>query len=459
MPPIRALLFPKIAIFRPRRVAANRLPIRFMVRSFSLFFLFFLVAFLRAQTPVVAPRQSQAVLIVGATAHLGNGMVIPNSAIAFENGKITMVADATTIRYDRTRFGKIFDAAGKHVYPGFIAAQSRLGLVEIDAVRATQDFSEVGSFNSNTRALIAYNTDSELIPTVRSNGVLLSQVTPSGGTISGSSSVVQHDAWNWEDAVVLADDGLFLNWPALRSFGGWETGNPQMQRNEQYDKNVAEIKSFFAEAQAYSKLAKPAVANPRFEAMRALFAQQQNLYIRASQVKPMQEAVLLAESFGLTPILVGATDAWLITDFLMEHKVAVVLNNTQSLPSRDDEAVDQPYRTPAILHEKGILFCISEEGSWRLRNLPFQAGQAVGYGLPYEDAVSSITLNAAKILGIDDRVGSLTLGKDATLFISEGDALDMRTCIVTAAFIQGREIDLDNKQKALYRKYEAKYKQ
>ncbi|MCC6412273.1 MAG: amidohydrolase family protein [Saprospiraceae bacterium] len=430
-----------------------------MARCLSLFFLFFFVALVQAQSPVVAPRQTQAVLIVGATAHLGNGMVIANSAIAFENGKLTLVADATTIRLDRTRFGKIFDASGKHVYPGFIAAHSRLGLVEIDAVRATQDFSEVGSFNPNARAVVAYNADSELIPTVRSNGVLMSQVSPSGGTVSGTSSLVQHDAWNWEDAILLAEEGLFLNWPAVRSWGGWETGNPQQQRNEQYDKNVAEIKNFFAEAQAYSKQPKPAVANPRFESMRPLFEKKQTLYIRASQAKPMQEAVLMAETLGLSPVLVGASDAWLITDFLVEHKVPVILSETQRLPSREDEAVDQPYRTPGILHEKGVLFCISEDGSWRLRNLPFQAGQAVGYGLPYEDAVSAITLNAAKILGVDNVVGSLAVGKDATLFISEGDALDMRTCIVTAAFIQGREIDLDNKQKTLYRTYEARYKQ
>ncbi|MEI6409593.1 MAG: amidohydrolase family protein [Bacteroidota bacterium] len=420
---------------------------------------------LSGQNPVPAPAQKAPVLIVGAVAHLGNGKIIPNSAIAFDNGKLTMVADAATSRYDRTKYAKIYDATGKHVYPGFIAMNTSVGLVEIEAARATQDFAETGSYNPNVRALVAYNTDSDIPPTLRSNGVLLAQTTPSGGVLSGQSAVVQMDAWNWEDAAVR-EDGLHLYWPTLRSYGGWETGNPELKKNEQYDKDVQALTRFFSEARAYLQTAAPERGNLKFEAMRSLFEGKQNLYIHTDDAKTIEESVLFAEQFNITPVLTGASDAWIVTDFLKNHHISVILAEPQRVPAREDEDVDQPFKTAAALEKAGIRFAISgvhnsgEMGSsWKQRNLPFQAGQAVGGGLPYESAVRAITLDAAAILGIDATVGSLEVGKDATLFISEGDALDMRTCQVTAAFIQGREINLDNKQKQLARKFEAKYKQ
>jgi imidazolonepropionase-like amidohydrolase len=416
---------------------------------------------LAAQSPVPAPRQSGAILIMGATAHLGNGQSIPNSAIAFENGKLTLVADATTIRLDRSKFTKIFDASGKHVYPGFIATDSRLGLVEIDAVRATQDHTEAGNLNPNARAIVAYNTDSDVIPTVRSNGVLSAQIVPAGGLVSGTSAVVQLDAWNWEDAAIRADEGIHLNWPsrqARRRFGPPAAG-PEQQPGNEYNKQLDELHRYFGEAKAYSQKPAPEVKNPRFEAMRGLFNGSQKLYIHDGNAKTMQEAVLFAGQYGLQPVLVGASDAWMITDFLKEHQVPVILAEPQRLPSREDEDYDQPYKTALALHQAGIPFALSGNGGWRQRNLPFEAGQAVGFGLPYEAAVQAITLSPAAIMGIGGSTGSLETGKDATLFVSEGDALDMRTCRVTAAFIQGREINLDDKHKMLYRRFEEKYKQ
>ncbi len=411
-----------------------------------------------AQSPAPAPAQSSPVLIWGATAHLGDGTVIANSAIGFEGGKLTLVADATTIRLDRSKYPTVYDATGKHVYPGFIALNTNLGLAEIEAARATVDYADIGQYNPNLRSIVAYNTDSDVIPTVRSNGILLAQVAPQGGTISGASSVVQLDAWNWEDATYRSDEGIHLNWPTLQSFGGWQTGTPGMRKNEQYEKDVQALRRFFEEARAYAQQATPAVKNLRFEAMRGLFTQKTTLYIHTSNAKTIQESVLFAESFGLKKVLVGASDAWMITDFLKSHDVPVILHKTQSLPNREDEAVDQTFKTAALLHEKGILFALSNDGFWQQRNLPFQAGQAVGFGLPNEAAVRALTLNSAKILGIDQTCGSLETGKDATLFISEGDALDMRTCQVTAAFIQGRTINLDNKHKQLNQRFEQKYK-
>lgn len=411
------------------------------------------------QNPVPAPAQTGSVLILGATAHLGNGTVIANSAIGFEGGKLTLVADATLIRIDRTKYATVYDASGKHVYPGLIALNTSLGLVEIEAARATVDFADIGQYNPNLRSIVAYNTDSEILPTVRSNGVLLAQVAPNGGTISGSSSVVQLDAWNWEDASIKTEEGIHLNWPALRSWGGWETGNPEMKKNDQYEKDVLQIRRFFEEASAYAQQVEPAIKNLKFEAMRPLFNKKATLYIHTDNAKTIQESVLFAARFGLRTVLVDASDAWRVADFLKAQQVPVILGKTQSLPSREDEAVDQPFKTAALLQQKGVLFALSTDGFWQQRNLPFQAGQAAGFGLSKEDALRAITLNAAKILGVDSMCGTLETGKDATLFISEGDALDMKTCQVTAAFIQGRNISLDNKHKQLYQRFERKYKQ
>ncbi|MEM9820906.1 MAG: amidohydrolase family protein [Bacteroidota bacterium] len=407
------------------------------------------------QTP--APPQSRAIAIVGATAHLGNGEVIENSFIAFEDGKLTIVADGRLVKPDRNKNYQIIQATGKHAYPGLIAPNSQLGLIEIGAVSATRDADEVGLLNPNVRSIIAYNTDSRVTPTVRSNGVLLAQIVPQGGRISGSSSVVELDAWNWEDAAYRTDDGIHLNWPRAMTWTGWRTGSPYMKKNEKYTEQVKEIKAFLKEAKVYMDLASVEEKNLKFEAMQGLFDQSKTLFVHTNASKTIASAVLMAKEFGLKLVIVGGADSWLQTDLLRENNVAVILRPTQRLPGREDTDIDQPFKTPSLLQQERVLFAFGGGGSWQQRNLPFQAGQAVGFGLDYEKAIAALTLNTAKILGIDKTVGSLEVGKDATLIVSEGDVLDMQTCKVEHAFIRGKAIDLDNKQKALYRKYKQKY--
>lgn len=408
---------------------------------------------LAQQTP--APPQTQAIAIMGATAHLGNGQVIQNSIIAFENGKLSLVGDAEIVRIDAKKY-KIIDAAGKHVFPGFIATTSRMGLVEIEAVRSTRDFREVGLMNPNVRAIIAYNTDSRVTPTIRSNGVLMAQIIPSGGRIPGSSSVVQLDAWNWEDAAYATDNGIHLNWPSMFEFSGWWAEPGEVKKNKKYAEQVQRIGDFFDEAKAYAKGNKNKEKNLKMEAMRGLFDQSKTLYVNTNSAKTITEAVLFAKKHKVKVVITGARDSWMVADLLKKENVAVILRDVHSLPGREDSDIDQPFKTAVQLQDAGVLFAFGMNGAWQQRNLPFQAGHAVGFGLDYEAAVSGLTLNTAKILGIDKTTGSLEQGKDATLFISVGDALDMRTCKLEQAFIQGREIDLDNKQKALNRKFKAK---
>lgn len=407
-----------------------------------------------AQVETPAPAQSKSILLLNGIAHIGNGKVIENSAIAFKEGKLNLVADARTIKIDFSAFDTIIKIPGKHVYPGFIAPNSTLGLVEIDAVRATNDMNEAGEFTPHVRSIIAYNTDSKITTTVRSNGILMGQITPRGNYISGTSSVVQFDAWNWEDAVYKKDDGVHLNWQNM--FSRWNG-----KANKKYSEKVNELKEFFANALAYSKIENQEEINLRFEAMKGIFTGEKTLYIHADFVKEITEAIDFAKDFEVKKIvIVGGYDAWRVGDMLKDNKVAVMLRRVHELPVHEDDDIYLPYKLPKMLFDAGVLFCLENSGDMEAmgaRNLPFYAGTAAAYGLDKEEALKLITLNTAKILGIDATVGSLETGKDATLFISSGDALDMRTNNVEQAFIQGREIDLDNHQKKLFRKFSEKY--
>lgn len=408
-----------------------------------------------AQIETPAPAQTKSILLLNGIAHIGNGEVIDNSAIGFKEGKLTLVADARKIKIDFNAYDTIIKIDGKHVYPGFIAPNSTLGLVEIDAVRATRDMDETGEFTPHVRSIIAYNTDSKITTTVRSNGILMGQITPRGNYVSGTSSIVQFDAWNWEDAVYKEDDGVHLNWQNM--YSRWN-GKP----NKKYTEKINDLKEFFANALAYSKTEEQEEINLRFEAMRGVFSGEKTLFIHADFVKEITEAIDFAKDFeAKRMVIVGGYDAWRVSDMLKDNKVSVMLRRVHDLPVHEDDDVYLPYKLPKMLFDAGVLFCLENSGDMEAmgtRNLPFYAGTAASYGLDKEEALKLITLNTAKILGIDNTVGSLEGGKDATLFISTGDALDMKTNNVVAAFIQGRHIDLDNHQKKLYRKYSEKYK-
>lgn len=426
-----------------------------IILRYLLLFLFFF-NYTLAQNQAPGAMQVGSVLIMNGKAHLGNGKVIENSAISFENGKIGLVADATLIRIDKSKYNKVIDATGKNIYPGFIACNTTIGLTEIDLVRATKDFREVGEFNPNVRSIIAYNTDSRIIPTVRSNGVLLAQVVPQGGVISGSSSVVNMDAWNWEDAALSMDIGIHLNWPRMFVY---QSGNSEKEEaaRKKMKSSLADLEILFSEASAYSKNQSPQESNLRYESMRALFSGKKKLFVHCNYAKEIVAAVDFAKRHQIKLVLVGATDSWRLTALLKENNIPVIINGTHNLPPREDEDVDISYKLPHLLKEGGVDFAICADGSWQVRNLMFQAGTAQAYGLSAEEAVMSITSSAAKILGIDDKVGTIEEGKDATLIISAGNALDMRTNNITEAFISGRQVDLDNAQKELNKKYVEKY--
>ena len=400
----------------------------------------------------------KSTLFIGATAHLGNGEVIKNAAVSVKNGEFDVIADAGMIRIDPDAFDTIYRIYGKHIYPAFIVPNTKLGITEIDAVRASRDYKETGKINPNIRSLIAYNTDSKVTKTVRSNGILIAQVTPRGGLISGQSSIMYLDGENWEDAVLKADDGVHINWPNSYYQTGWWAEPGETKENKEYREKKNEFERLFSKAKAYSFSS--SIIDLKMESMQGLFEGTKNLYIHTNSASDMRDAIEFSEKYNIiNTVIVGGEDALAISNLLVEKNIPVILNRTHRLPKSQDSPINEPYKQAKRLHDKGVLFCLSYKGGMEAmgaRNLSFTAGTTVAYGQEYEDAIQSITLNPAKILGIDNIVGSIEKGKKATFFISSGDALDMRTHNVEKAFINGISIDLDNHQKELFREYQTK---
>lgn len=416
---------------------------------------------INAQVPTPQEQKFNTILFKGGSAHIGNGQYIDNSAIGIKEGKIAVVTNALTYTIVKEDWDTIIDITGKHVYPGFIAPNSTLGLTEIDAVRASRDFHETGEYNPNVRALIAVNMDSKVMHTVRTNGVLVEQATPRGGTISGSSSIMALDGWNWEDAAYKIDDGIHLNWPDKYIRTGWWAEPGPTSDNKNYATDKQEIYSFFEEARAYSKKSNPEKMDLKFEAMRGLFKGKKRLYIHADFAPEINDIIDFSREFDFEyPVIVGGYDSYRLANRLKENRFTVMIGKPHSLPEFEDDYTFAWYRLAYLLQEAGVLFCIQNAGdmeAMNTRNLPFLAGTAWAYGLTEEQAVASITLNAAKIMGIDDRLGSLEKGKDATLYISEGNALEMTTNKAFMAMVKGRFVVMDNHQMQLYRQYKKKY--
>jgi imidazolonepropionase-like amidohydrolase len=401
------------------------------------------------------------IALLGATAHIGNGTIIENSFIAIKNNLIETVADAKTIKYDASGFDTIINLNGKHVYPALINTNNVLGLHDAEAVKATRDYSEVGNINPHVRALIAYNTDNQIIPTIKTNGVLYTQVTPRNGLIPGSSSVMALEGWNWEDAVLKADDGIHVNFPQTILKKWTEEEGLTTSQNKKYLNEINYIEKFFADAQAYVNMPSQLEKNIRFEAMRPIFKGEANLYLHADKAKDIISAINFSKKFSIkNVVIVGGKESYKVTSELKKNNIPVMLNRVNDLPENNDDDVDMVYKIPYLLQRDSVLFCLQLEGdmeAMQSRNLPFNAGHAVAYGLTKEQALSSITLNAAKILNIEKQLGTLAEGKLASIVISNGDILDMKTNDIILAYIAGKPVNLINRQTELYLKYKNKY--
>lgn len=419
----------------------------------------YLLLFTLTISGVYGQKTESSFLFTDLRIYTGTGIIIENGSVGVTNGIIDFVGSATEANADTYR--EVISKNGLHLYPGLIAMNTTLGLTEIDAVRATRDFKETGDLNPNVRAISAYNAESEIGETVLDNGILFAQISPQGGTIKGSSSVVKLIGENWEDAAYRTDEGIIMDWPRTFKRKG-DSDDPQgYTPDEDYVKKLNDIKTFFNRAAAYAKKEIPVERDLRMEAMRGIFDGSKRLYVSADFIKEIREIINFKRNYEIEKLsIMGGYDAWMAADLLKENDVSVLLGRVNSLPHLAEDAVDASYSLPTKLAEAGVKFCFTMAGSMETmnnRNLPFNIGTAIGYGLNEHTALTAATLHAAEILGIDGKTGSIEIGKEANFVLTAGDIFDMRTSIIKGLYLQGERIDLTTRQEQLYKKYKAKY--
>lgn len=415
-----------------------------------------------AQGEVPGKAQTAPIAITGGIVHTVDGDTIKNGIVIFEDGKITKVGTDLELPAGV----ETIDATGKHVYPGLFEAHSQIGLIEIGNIAATIDTSEGGSINSNAKAHVAVNPDSAIIPVTRANGVLLALTCPSGGLISGQASVLQLDGWSFEDLTLAPSVAMHVDWPSttIPAFFRARMDAKELREYEQeQQKQLVEIRDFFDEARAYETARRETPdAQPfdlRLEAMQPLLKGEQKMLVSADKLDQIESAVAFALEQDVKIVILGGYDAPLCADLLNKHEIPVIVSAVYRNPQRRGDVFDSSYTLPLRLQRAGVKYCISgtaRSETWNTRILPDHAATAVAYGLSPSDALRSITLSPAEILGVEGKVGSITVGKDATLFIADGDILEITTH-VTHAFVQGRKVDLRSKHTRLYEKYKQKY--
>ena len=410
-------------------------------------------------------EQKRPILLRGGTLHTVTGDVLEEYDLLFAEGKIITIDEQIQASPETD----VLDIYGKHVIPGFIAGYTRIGLTEISAVKQTNDHSEIGEINPNVRANVAYNPDSDLIPVTRSNGVLTVNSAPTSGRIAGQSSVMYMDGWTWEDATLKHPSALNLNWPSMRFDFRKDAKKKEKEQIEGYNKAIRELDLLVRDVRAYHhrKNAKERKAEHkqksdlRLESMIPFIVFKEPIHIKANNVRQIEAAAKWSTKHDLNIVIVGGADAWRIPEILVEKNIPVILLGVQNTPRRRFEPIHTPYKVPAMLQKAGVHFCISLDPGYpmdgHVRTLPDEAMRSASWGLTKDQALRAITLSAAEILGVDEQIGSLDLGKDATFFISDNEPLTQSNHPIKA-YIQGREIDLSDRQKNLWKKYKEKYR-
>ena len=397
---------------------------------------------------------------VGGTVHPVSGPAIENGVVVVEDGKIVAVGGAdVAVPSD----AEVVSMQGKHLYPGFVHPASVLGLVEINSVRGTVDTTEVGDVNAELRAEVAFNADSLLLPPTMAGGVLTAHVVPLGGVFAGTSAVMSLHGWNWQDMTVATPVGMHLNYPQTLPSGGDQSEEEQAEEREKALKLINET----LDAAVLYRQRRNAAAEgtPRvdfdasLEALLPVLDGELPLYIWAVEKSQIEGALDWVEERELKGVvLVAGSDVQYVAERLAKADVSVILGGVLALPDRRWEPYDSAYTVASTLHEAGVRFAIGDSrrgrGAANARTLPFHAAMAAAFGLPKDIALRSVTLSPAEILGVDDRLGSLDVGKDATFMVTDGDPLEILTRI-ERVWVGGQEVDLEaDHQRRLYRKYQ-----
>ena len=415
---------------------------------------------LLASDQIPGGPQKRPIILRNATVHTVSGETVQNGCVLFKDGKITEIGVSLSFPAD----AEAIDAKGQHVYPGLMESYSNIGLIEIDSIRASNDTTEIGSLNPNVRAAVAFNPDSEAIPVARANGVLTAVAAPTGGLISGRAAVMALDGWTWEGMTLLPDVAMVANWPRFAAAPRGRRAEADSALAVDSDR-LKPLHDLMRQVKAYSlariKAPKDQQVDLRLDAMVPVAEGKMPILVQANTTKQIQTAIAFSKQYNLKLILIGGADAMQCANLIKEANVPVVVSSVYRLPNRHDAAYDAPYTLPSQLQEAGIQFSIVSEGKFgasSLRNLPYHAATAAAFGLTEDQAVRAITLSPAEIFGVSDRIGSLSVGKDATLILTDGNILETPTQVLKA-YIQGRQVDLSSKHTQLNEKYKAKYKQ
>ncbi|MGL5396351.1 MAG: amidohydrolase [Shewanella sp.] len=406
----------------------------------------------QAHNLVPASKQTQSVLIKNATVHTVIQGVLTNTDVLIENGKISALGPQLST--NTTESTQVVDASGKHLYPGLIALDTSLGLVEIEMVRPTVDNAEVGDVNPQISAASAYNPDSELLPTIRYNGITHAQIVPSGNGLAGQSVVVDLDAWTIEDALQPSEGQFHFYWPQIKRMPEDEKEKAKaIEKNQQaIDKIIIAFEDgyrYFLSQNAQDTDNSP---NLRWQAMLPLYQGKATLFAHVDSVNQIEQVIALTKKYQFKLVIVGGYDAWRLASSLREVNASVIYPHTLSLPKRKDEPVDLPFKIPSLLANAGIPYALGFSSDWNSRNLPYAAGYSAAYGVTPEQALKSVTLDAAKLLGISD-LGAIAVGYQGSVVLSDGDILDPMSSKIESIWIEGRKIDLNNRHQQLYQKY------
>jgi len=403
---------------------------------------------------------AERLLFRGATVHTVSGQTLAPGDVLVDGRKILEVA----AKID-PKGAQVIEVKGQHLYPGLIAANTTLGLVEIPGVLATRDTSEVGQFTPDVQSWIAINPDSELIPVARANGITHAQPVPSGGIVPGLSGVIALSGWTTEEMTIRKPVALHLTWPSMdldtrsrdevRDKSSFKSLEDQARDRRAKLKDIDE---FFGEAKAYARARTDKSIVPAWEAMMPLVRGEIPLMIRADDARQIKAAVKWADTNGFYAVIVGGESSAEVAELLASKKIPVIYDSVWAFPGKDTKSYDAQFKAPAVLHRAGVKVVFCESGRFEasmVRNLPYVAAQAVAFGLPADEALKGITLYPAQVLGVDERLGSIDAGKEASLFVADGDILDIRSH-VKRMWIAGQEVSLTTRHTRLYEKYRSR---
>lgn len=396
---------------------------------------------------VIKPRGGKFVLQNATIVTVTNG-TIQNGSVLISDGKIEAIgtnlsaADATVI-----------DCSGMFIYPGMIDAGNRLGLVEVNSVAETQDFAEIGDLSPNMQALTAVNPNSVAIPVTRVSGVTTSLALPSGGIFPGTAALINLNGYTSEH-MYAGFKGVVMNFPSSARRGSYDRRTDEEIKKET-EKSLKQINDIWEKAVVYHRLDS---ANaeldyyPEMEQMAKAVAGELPLLIEVNAAADIEEAIKWIESKKVKAVLTGVSEGWRVADKIAKANLPVITGPVLALPSRQSDRYDAAYTNPAKMLKAGVKVAIRTNDAENVRNLPFNAGFAAAYGMGKEEALKAVTIVPAEILGVADQLGSIEEGKNATLFISDGDPFETKTQIMHV-FIDGYQIPMTNRHIQLYQEF------